>query len=343
VIAAIANTGASTLGGCGDINRNVMSPAARLPNNPAYVYAKRYASAFAELFKPMTGAFTELWLDGEKALTTEYWKRDLYELSEQVRSPEDVDAIRAHDSGHGVITGHANEPLYGRTYLPRKFKIGVTVPGDNSIDLLTNDLGFVVLMEADGRTLRGFNVYAGGGMGRTHNKQTTFARVAEPLCFVPAGEALELAKAVLAAQRDHGNREVRANARMKYLVHTLGIERFRTLVAGYLGKEELAPVLPLPPWVAGIDWLGWHAQGDGSYFVGINVLQGRIIDRPAEGVRLKSALKQIAGEMGLTLLLTAGQNVVYQDVSEAQRPRVEAILAEHGVVPVEEVRRGRWG
>lgn len=337
VIRSIAATGASTLGGCGDINRNVMTPAARLPNNAAYVYAKRYASAFAELFKPSTAAFSELWLDGEKALSTEYWHKDLYDLCHNVHTPADIDAVRAHDTGRGVVTGHSHEPLYGTTYLPRKFKIGVTVPGDNSIDVLTNDLGLVVLLEPDGKTLKGFNAYVGGGMGRTHNKASTFARIAEPLCFVPARDALELGKAVLAAQRDHGNREVRANARMKYLVHTLGIDKFRELIGSYMGAP-LAPVLPLPPWVEGIDWLGWHAQGDGKWFVGINVQQGRIID--ANGVRLKSALRQIASELGLTLVLTAAQSVLYQDVTDEQRPRVEAILREHGVAPVEEVRRG---
>lgn len=338
VIRSIAATGASTLGGCGDINRNVMTPAAKLTSNPAYAYAKRYASALAELFKPSTAAFSELWLDGEKSLSTEYWHKDLYDLSKDVRTPADLDAVRAADNGHGVITGHAHEPLYGTTYLPRKFKIGVTVPGDNSIDVLTNDLGLVVIMEADGVTLKGFNAYVGGGMGRTHNKESTFARIAEPLGFVPAEQVLELGKAVLAAQRDHGNREVRANARMKYLVYTLGIANFKKLVEGYLGAA-LAPVEPMAPWVAGVDWLGWHAQGDGKWFVGINVQQGRIVDRGA--VRLKTALRTIASELGLTMLLTAGQNVAYQDVSEEAKPRLQAILQEHGVVPVEEVRAAR--
>jgi sulfite reductase (ferredoxin) len=341
VIKRIANTGASTLGGCGDINRNVMTPAARLPSDPAYGYAKRYASALAELFKPMTGAFSELWLDGEKAITTEYWQRDLYDLSATVRTPADIDAVRVHDNGRGVLTGHATEPLYGTTYLPRKFKIGVTVPGDNSIDLFTNDLGLVVLMHADGQRVRGFNVYAGGGMGRTHNKESTFARVAEPLCFVEAEGMLELAKAVLAAQRDHGNREVRANARMKYLVHTLGIEQFRELVGSYYG-QALKPVEPMAPWVAGVDWLGWHAQGDGKWFVGINVPQGRVVDG-ADGVRFKSAFRQIAQELQLTMLLTAGQNVAYQDVPDEKRAFVEEILKAHGIAPVDQVRMQAGG
>ncbi|KAJ1630477.1 hypothetical protein T492DRAFT_1002682 [Pavlovales sp. CCMP2436] len=291
-IKTIANAGASTLGGCGDINRNVMTPAARLPTNPAYVYAKRYASAMAELFKPMSGSFSELWLDGEKVTTTEYWKKDLYDLSKEVSTPDDIDVVRQRDSGNGVISGHPVEPIYGTTYLPRKFKIGVTVPGDNSIDLLTNDLGYVVLLEADGQTLKGFNVFVGGGMGRTHNKESTFARAADALCFIPAAEALELAKAVIATQRDHGNREIRANARMKYLVHTLGVDKFRELVGSYMG-HALQPSLPLPPWVEGIDWLGWHEQGDGNWFVGINVQQGRIIDTPEVLLLLLNSVRAV--------------------------------------------------
>jgi len=334
VIATIANAGGSTLGGCGDINRNVMTPSAVLPNNMAYVYCQRYASAFAELFKPQSNAFSELWLDGEKALTTEYWRKDLYDLSQTVKTPEDVDRLAVTETGVNTMTGHENEPLYGTTYLPRKFKIAVTVPGDNSLDLYANDLGFVVIMEPDGRTLKGFNVYVGGGMGRTHNKETTFARVADELCFVPAERALDLAKAVLAVQRDHGNREVRANARMKYLVHTLGVDAFRDLVASYFGGP-LEAAMPLPPWIEGIDWMGWHAQGDGRYFLGLNVEQGRIIDKGS--LKLKTALRKIVDEFDMTVRLTPGQSVVLENVEEGQKDAIDKILADHGVAPIHEV------
>lgn len=121
------------------------------------------------------------------------------------------------------------EPLYGQRYLPRKFKIAITVPGDNSLDIYTNDIGLVVMTSPAGELL-GFNVMVGGGMGRTHMKDTTFARTADHLGFVAKDDVMELCKAILATQRDHGNREVRPNARMKYLVHEKGIDNFKSLV-----------------------------------------------------------------------------------------------------------------
>ena len=117
----------------------------------------------------------------------------------------------------GVFSGSEAEPLYGDTYLPRKFKVAVTVPGDNSVDLLTQDIGLVVFTDPSG-DLRGCNVYVGGGMGRTHNKEETFARIADPLGYVGAEDVLDLLQAILALQQDHGDRRVRRHARMKYLL-----------------------------------------------------------------------------------------------------------------------------
>ena len=141
----------------------------------------------------------------------------------------DIQAAMLKDTGNGIITSDPVEPLYGNRYLPRKFKMAVTVPGDNSVDIYINDIGLVVITDDAGELL-GFNVMVGGGMGRTHNKDTTFARVADHLGFVAKDDVMELCKSILAAQRDHGNRDVRPNARMKYLVHTLGIDAFKTLV-----------------------------------------------------------------------------------------------------------------
>merc|ERR1719407_395602 len=187
----------------------------------------------AELFKPMTQAFYEIWLDGKEAKDTEYWQRDIGEEHLGV----DLQKVRVEDRGNGIITGHSIEPLYGRTYLPKKFKIAMTVPGDNGVDLYINDIGAVVIMEPDGVTLKGFNIVVGGGMGRTHRKEATFARAADHLGFVAKDDFFEAMKAILAVQRDHGNREVRASARLKYLVHALGIDAFRTLTEKYFGQD----------------------------------------------------------------------------------------------------------
>ena len=190
------------------------------------------SKVMAELFKPQSSAFTELWLtnsagEKEKVVEMEYWLKDLQ------KSGFNIDQIRSDmrtEKGHGVITSDPVEPLYGQRYLPRKFKIAVTVPGDNSLDLLINDIGLVAIVDESTGALEGFNVYVGGGMGRTHMKESTFPRTADPLGFVAKDQVNDLCKAILAAQRDHGNREVRPNARMKYLVHNLGIDKFRELV-----------------------------------------------------------------------------------------------------------------
>jgi sulfite reductase (ferredoxin) len=173
----------------------------------------------------------------------------------------------------------------------------------------------------------------GGGMGRTHNKDSTFARVADHFGYVAKEDVMELCKSILAAQRDHGNREVRPNARMKYLVHTLGVDAFRTLVEGYFGK-------PVEPWQSIIDfkyqdWMGWHEQGDGKWFLGVNVEQGRIKD--ADGVNVKTALSRLVNELDLTMILSPTQSVVLKDILPEQRARVDTILRECGIKPIEEV------
>jgi sulfite reductase (ferredoxin) len=150
VIANIANAGGSTLGGCGDINRNVMTPPVPLAD-PAYQHAYQAANFIGELFKPQSQAFAELWLDGKQAAEVEYFRKDLVEGTTGVNhipplatSVEELDqriaSAMRHDNGNGIITGDPDEPLYGRTYLPRKFKIAVTVPGDNSLDAYIHDI-----------------------------------------------------------------------------------------------------------------------------------------------------------------------------------------------------------
>jgi len=325
VIATIANVGSNTYGGCGDINRNLMTPAVHFPNNPAYVYAQKYSKAIADLFKPMTEAFNEIWLDGEKAASVEYWQKDIAEF--------ELDKVRAYDNGNGIITGHPIEPLYGRTYLPKKFKIAVTVPGDNSVDLYINDIGCVVIMEADGVTLKGFNIVVGGGMGRTHRKEETFARAADHLGFVKADDCFEALKAIIAVQRDHGNREVRSSARLKYLVHTLGIDKFRSLVESYHGKP-IEPWQPLPEWKY-LDWMGWHDQGDGKLMLGINVEQGRVRDTPE--LRLKTCLRYLVDTYGVDLLLTPSQSIVLRNISPASKYEIEDVLRQHGIKLIHEV------
>jgi sulfite reductase (ferredoxin) len=324
VISSIMNVGSSTVGACGDVNRNVMcTPAPFI--TPAYQQARQYSKVFAHLFRPLSPAFSEIWLDGEKAATIETWAKEVQEFN--------VDQAMLHDSGRGIILNDNVEPIYGDRYLPRKFKIGVTVPGDNSLDIYTNDIGVVVVMNEKGDELEGFNIMVGGGMGRTHNKENTFARAADHLGFVPKEDTMELMKSIVAAQRDHGNRDVRANARMKYLVHTLGIDNFRKLVESYFGKE-IQPWRPIPEWKYN-DWLGWWEQGDGKLFYGLHVDNGRVKD---EGdFRLKSALRALVDKYNLAMIMSPTQSIILRDIDPKDKEGVESILASHGIARLEEV------
>jgi len=323
VISSIMNIGSSTVGACGDVNRNVMVSPAPF-TSPDYEYAREYSKVFAHLFRPLTPAFSEIWLDGEKVATSEVWAKEV--------EHHNVDEAMLHDSGRGIILDHPVEPIYGDRYLPRKFKIGVTVPVDNSLDIYTNDIGCVVIMDENGE-LEGFNVMVGGGMGRTHKKENTFARAADHLGFVPKEDIMECLKSIIAAQRDHGNRDVRANARMKYLVHTLGIDNFRTLVESYFGKK-VEPWRAMQEWKYN-DWMGWWEQGDGKLFYGLHVDNGRVKD---EGdFRLKTALRVIVDKYNLPMILSPTQSIIFRDINPEDRTGVETILLEHGIKPLEEI------
>jgi sulfite reductase (ferredoxin) len=326
VVADIAKMGSGTLGGCGDISRNVMTPPVTLKNVPAYEYCQQYARAISVLFEPMSEAFSQLWLDGEKVTETEYWKRDIGHFN--------LDKLRHEDRGNGIISGHPVEPIYGRTYLPKKFKVGMTVPGDNGIDIYTNDLGAVVIMGADNKTLEGFNIMVGGGMGRTHGNAKTTPFAAAHLGYVPKEEFFEAMKAVVAALRDHGNREVRNQARLKYLVNTLGIDDFRLLVEKYFG-QKFESWRELPAWKY-IDWMGWHEQGDGTWMLGVNIESGRV--RDTETAKIKTALKTVIAEFpGVDLSLTPAQSVVFRNIKPEDKDAVEGMLKGFGLKMIEDI------
>jgi sulfite reductase (ferredoxin) len=323
VISSIMNMGSSTVGACGDVSRNVMTTPAPFVSKE-YQYAREYSKVFAQLFRPMSPAFSEIWLDGEKAASVETWAKEV--------EHHNVDEVMRYDNGRGIVLKDSTEPIYGTQYLPRKFKIGVTVPGDNSLDIYTNDIGVVVICNENGE-LEGFNVMVGGGMGRTHNKENTFARAADHMGFVPKEDIMEVMKAIVAAQRDHGNRDVRANARMKYLVHTLGIEKFTKLVESYYGKE-IAPWRPMAEWKYN-DWMGWWEQGDGKLFYGQHIDNGRVKN---EGdFKLKAAIRALVDKYNLHAIMSPTQSIIFKDIDPKDKDGVEAILREHGIKPIEEV------
>lgn len=334
VIKTIMDAGSTTIGGCGDINRNVMLPPAPL-ESPAYAKARKWAAICAELFVPQTNAFSEIWCDGEKLASVQYWKRHIIDEAVPSKGGEEqadqiMQQMMREDNGKGILTSDSVEPIYGDTYLPRKFKIGVTVEGDNSIDVYINDIGVVVLDNG------GFNVLVGGGLGRTHGKETTFARAADELCFATEETLPTVLKAIVAVQRDHGNREVRANARLKYLVHTLGVDAFRSLVESYTGFP-LEPKKEMKEWKYS-DWMGWHETGDGkTMFLGINVEQGRLRDYD-DGPKLRSFLREVFAECPeASLILSPTQSMVVQNLEKSQKDLVESLMEKHGVKPIEQV------
>ncbi|WP_373546481.1 sulfite reductase, ferredoxin dependent [Chamaesiphon sp.] len=312
-IAAIVQNMGSTLGACGDLNRNVMAPPAPFKNKPEYVHAWEYADRIADLLTPHTGAYYEIWLDGEKAISGE-------------PAPE-VKAALAQDTNHTIFPGDV-EPLYGMQYMPRKFKIAVTVPGDNSIDIFSQDLGLVVISNAKGQLL-GFNIYAGGGLGRTHNKEETFARIADPIGYVTKANIYDLVKAIVSTQRDYGDRTNRRHARMKYLIHDWGVAKFKAKVEEYYGKK-IQPLKQLPAFKY-IDFLGWHEQGDGKVFLGISVVNGRIKD---EGdFKLRTALREIVQTYQIPMRVTPHQNVLIYDIDPADKAAIDKILISNGIEP----------
>jgi len=310
-ISAIVHSLGSTLGACGDLNRNVMAPPAPFKDRPEYQLARDYANHIADLLRPQTEAYYEIWLDGEKFLSAE----------------EHPDVVAARQrNGNGTVIHNNEEPIYGTHYMPRKFKCAVTVPGDNSIDAYTQDVTLVVITDRAGK-LKGFNVLAGGGLGRTHNKEETFARAADEIGYVDRQDIFDLMKAIVATQRDYGDRANRRHARMKYLIHDWGVERFRQQVETYLGKP-LKPFKKLPKWTF-YDYLGWHEQGDGQWFVGIPIENGRVLDRA--DLRLKTALRQIVEQFNLPMLVTPNQSVLFYDIPAEVRDGVQAILTDCGI------------
>ncbi|MEH2362919.1 sulfite reductase, ferredoxin dependent [Nostoc sp.] len=310
-IATIVNNLGSTLGACGDVNRNVMAPPAPFKNRPEYQYAWEYAQNIADLLSPQTGAYYEIWLDGEKAISAE-------------ENPE-VKAARQRN-GNGTIIHDNEEPIYGTYYMPRKFKICVTVPGDNSVDLYSQDLTLVVITNKK-RQLEGFNIFAGGGLGRTHGKEETFARLADPIGYVAKDDVYNIVKAIVATQRDYGDRSDRRHARLKYLINDWGVDKFRTQVEEYFGKPVEA-FKPLPEFKYH-DFLGWNEQGDGKLFLGISIENGRIKDEGS--FQLKTALREIVEQFNLSIRLTPNQNVIFYDIEPDSKQAIQDILSRHGV------------
>lgn len=283
-----------TLAACGDVNRNVL--ATSNPHlSPAHADALDLARRLSEHLLPRTGAYHEIWLDGEK-----------------------IETRQADGSGEA-------EPLYGKHYLPRKFKTVVAVPPHNDVDIFAQDLGFVAIVE-DGR-VAGYNVTVGGGMGMTHGEPDTFPRTADVLGFCTPEQAVDVGEKIMTVQRDWGNREVRKHARLKYTIEARGLDAFRSEVERRLGYALGAP-RPFAFTSTG-DPIGWSKSADGKWHLGLFVENGRVKDRP--GHALRTALREIASMHKGEMICTANQNVIIAGAMAAAKKKIDAILAAHGI------------
>jgi sulfite reductase (ferredoxin) len=298
-IAGINHALLTTLGGCGDVERNIMC----CPEPRSDQFHAEVDSTIRELVStltPRTGAYHEIWLDGEVV-----------------------------DSSEPEV-----EPLYGEQYLPRKFKTTVALEGDNCVDVYAHDLALVA-MRGPGGAVRGSNILVGGGLGRTHHKPETFVAVAMPMAFVAPGQAVEASRAVIEVQRDYGDRTNRKHARLKYTIADRGLDWFRAEVQRRL-PFDLQPPEPLH-WQPVDDHLGWHEQGDGNLYVGIYVENGRIAD--VGTARYRTGLRRIVEEFRPEVRLTAQQNVILAGIAPSQRPRIEDLMREHGIAALESIPR----
>lgn len=286
----------TTLGACGDIVRNVIACPAPT-TDPQRLAVQGFANLLSDALTPQTRAYHQIWLNDEPM----------------------------------VREDPVDEPLYGRTFLPRKFKIAIAFPGDNCVDVFTNDVGLVALFDGQNR-LEGFNVLVGGGMGLTHNNEETFARLADVVGFVKPEQVIEAVSAIVTIHRDYGDRTNRKHARLKYVLHDWGVEHFIQVLRERL-LFEIQPARPMPEFQIH-DHLGWHEQGDGKYYLGLPIENGRIADRG--GVWLRTGLREIIHRYHSPIRLTAQQNLILVDIHPEQRAAIEALLADHHIQTVEQ-------
>ena len=297
-----------TLAACGDVNRNVMCN----PNphqSKVHTEVLQLATAISNHLSPRTGAYHEIWLDdgtGEKVKVT-------YDppLIDEIADPE--------------------EPIYGKHYLPRKFKTVVAVPPSNDVDIFAHDLGYIAILEGDDKVV-GYNVTVGGGMGMTHGNEETFPRLADLLGFCTPDQAVKVGEAVVRVQRDHGNRDVRANARLKYTIETMGIDAFREEV------EKLCQFKLGSPrefhFEDNGDRYGWIKDHRGHWHFTLYVENGRVYD--TKEYPLLSGLRAIAKIHTGDFRLTANQNLIIADITPQQKSEITELLEEYGMIDAHE-------
>lgn len=291
VVRAIATALSSTTGACGDVVRNV-AQAVNPSGSPRLAQLDPFVDLLSRHFEARSRAYAEIFLDGAPQHETPAAEGD-------------------------------DEPLYGRVYLPRKFKVAVTEAGDNSVDVLTQDLAFAATFDGEGR-IDGWHVYVGGGMGMTHGDAATYPRLADTLGWIPQAAILAVAEAVVTAQRDFGDRAERSHARLKYTIEDRGLDWFRSEVerrAGVRFTPRAQPAWRVP------SHLGWIERHDGTLALGYHVLSGRLRGP------LKAAIRELVARYRLDVQLTAEQDLILLGIAPSARTEINAFLAERGLDP----------
>lgn len=279
-----------SIAACGDVNRNVVCSAH--PNySPIFEEVFQYADKLSYELLPKTRAYYEIWLDEEK----------LAEVNEE-------------------------DPLYENRYLPRKFKIAIAIPPYNDVDVLTNDVGLIAVIEND--KLVGFNVAAGGGMGATHGNAETYPRLATVLGFVKTEDMLKVVYEIATVQRDNGNRSDRKLSRLKYTIERMGVDVFKAEVEKRSGVTfEPAKKVELK---YRHDEYGWHKNHEGLWYYTAFIENGRVLDD--EQVLMKQAFFEIAQLEKANFRFTCNQNIIIGDIKEEDKKIVESILSKYGVI-----------
>ena len=279
-----------SIAACGDVNRNVLATA-HPKTSPIHEEVFGYADTISKLLLPKTKAYYEVWLDEEK----------LAETTEE-------------------------DPLYEDRYLPRKFKIAITIPPYNDVDVFANDVGLIAIIENN--VLTGFNIAAGGGLGTTHGNAETYPRLATVLGYVPKADVLNVVYEIATVQRDFGNRSDRKLSRLKYTIDRLGLDTFKKEV------EKRSSVIFALAKTAVItqrsDDYGWQKNQEGKWYYTVFVENGRVLDD--DNVKMKSAFYEIAQTGKADFRFTANQNLIVSDIKNEDKKQVEDILNKYGVI-----------
>ncbi|MFT5471457.1 MAG: sulfite reductase (NADPH) hemoprotein beta-component [Verrucomicrobiales bacterium] len=284
-----------TIAACGDVNRNVMCN----PNpdqSKFHAEVLKVASDISAHLTPATKAYHEIWLDDGSG--------------EKVKVTKEPDVV---------------EPIYGKQYLPRKFKTVVAVPPSNDVDIFAHDLGYIAIVKDE--KIVGYNVTVGGGMGMTHGNEKTYPRLAEVLGFCTPEQVVDVAEKIVTVQRDYGDRSERIHARLKYTIDDHGLDWFRDQV-----EERLVYKLGEPrkfEFDHNGDRYGWIDDENGNSHLTLFVENGRVLD--TEDCPMLTGLREVARVHDGDFRLTANQNLIIANVSPGKRKEIEQLLAKYKI------------